>query len=377
MIPRKYSDLDSYLKPGKVLMILGPRQVGKTTTLESFLSATHYRSKLVSGDDIRVQQILGSQNSTLLQEYVAGYDLLAIDEAQRIPNVGIGLKIIVDHVKTIHGIATGSSSFALTGQMGEPLTGRKRTLTMNPVAQMELRSTMSAFEMKEQLKDVLVFGSYPAVLTSEDRKEKISILEELTHSYLLKDILELERVRSSKVLLDLLRLLAFQTGSEVSHAELATKLGIDGKTVARYIDLLEKAFVLYNLRGFSRNLRKEVVKKSKYFFFDNGVRNAVISNFNPMNLRNDDGQLWENFLVSERLKMQQYSELRANNFFWRTWDKKEIDWVEEREGRLFGYEFKYTRGKARIPQEFLDTYPESTVEIINRENYQPFVGITG
>ena len=376
MIPRYYQNLDNYLEPSKVLVIYGPRQVGKTTLLKSYLSRTNFKYKLDSGDNIGTQQILSSQDFSKIKEYVSGYELLAVDEAQRISKVGLGLKIIVDQVPGIRVIATGSSSFELSGQVGEPLTGRKRTLTIFPVAQLELAKLYNSYELKEKLSEWLVYGGYPRVVTAKTKSEKVTIIEELVNSYLLKDVLELERVKAAKILLDLLRLLAFQIGNEVSLSELAAKVGIDYKTVGRYLNLMEKSFVIFNLRGFSRNLRKEITRKSKYYFCDNGIRNAVISNFNALELRDDVGKLWENFLVMERLKVQGYKNIISNNYFWRTWDQKEIDWIEEREGRIFGFEFKYSTPEInqKIRGEFLKHYPAASVEVVNTENYLDFLG---
>lgn len=373
MIPRYYQDLDSYLEPQKVLVIYGSRQVGKTTLLKQFLDVGKYKYKLDSGDNIKIQDLLSSQDFDRIIDYVSGYEIIAIDEAQRVPNVGLGLKIIVDQVPGIKVIATGSSSFELAGQVGEPLTGRKRTLTLFPIAQMELKKTHNLYELDEKLPEYLVFGGYPAVMTAKTKADKSAVLDEIVNSYLLKDILELERVKGAKTLLDLLRLIAYQVGNEVSLSELGTQLGIDYKTVGRYLDLFEKAFVLYNLRGFSRNLRKEITKKSKYYFYDNGIRNAIISNFNDLGTRNDQGQLWENFLVAERLKVQQYAGIKSNNYFWRTWERHEVDWVEEREGRLFAYEFKYSAKPKKTFSAFLENYPDSITEIVNPQNYRGFV----
>lgn len=375
-IPRFYKNLDMFLEANKVLALYGPRRVGKTTVLNNYLSRCGLKYKLDSGDNIRVQGILSSQNFRLLQEYASGYELIAIDEAQRIPHIGQGLKILVDQMKGIKIIATGSSSFELSGQIGEPLTGRKTTLILYPFAQLELNSLFNRHELKERLHEWLVFGGYPEVLTAQNKTEKMKILDELVHSYLLKDILELERVKGAKILLDLLRLIAFQVGSEVSLSEIATRIGIDTKTVGRYVDLFEKSFVLYNLRGFSRNLQKEVTKKSKYYFYDNGIRNAVISNFNDLTMRDDVGALWENFLVVERLKKSSYQDIFANRFFWRTWDQHEVDFVEEREGKLFGYEFKWGVAPVGKNRVWLQTYPEATFEVITQENYLDFVAST-
>lgn len=375
MLPRIYDDLEKFLKPGKVLVIYGPRRIGKTTILQNYLKQTSYKHRLDSGDNIRLQHVLSSQDFSQIIPYAEGYALLAIDEAQQVENIGMALKIIVDQLPKIRVIATGSSSFDLANRIGEPLTGRKVTLTLYPVSQLELLNyrTFNRFELKENLEQFLIYGSYPEVLTAKSNREKILLVEEIVGSYLLKDILTLEKVKGSRILLDLLKLLAFQLGSEVSLNELAGSLGIDAKTVARYLDLLEKSFVLFNLRGFSRNLRKEIYKKSKYYFYDNGIRNAIISNFNELSLRDDIGKLWENFLVLERLKKQAYKKISANNYFWRTWDQKEIDWVEEREGKLFGFEFKYSPSKIKIPQDFLKAYPNSSFTTISKGNYLEFI----
>lgn len=374
-IPRFYDNLSPYLKPNKVLAIFGSRQAGKTTLLKEYLSKNpeKFKYKLDSGDNIRVQEVLGSNDFKKILEYAKGYDLVVIDEAQRIGNIGQGLKILVDQIPNLKIIATGSSSFELAGQIGEPLTGRKITLTLFPVSQTELSQLFNDYELKNNLEDYLVFGSYPEVVASQSQQEKKRILEELVNSYLLKDILELERVKNSKLLLDLLRLLAFQIGNEVSLSELGRQLGIENKTVARYLDLFEKSFVIANIRGFSRNLRKEITKKSKYYFYDNGVRNAIIANFNPLEIRDDVGKLWENFLAAERMKKQSYQNIYANNYFWRTWDQKEIDWVEEREGKLFGYEFKWKDKVVKEPKEWLEKYPGSKFEVVSPENYLEFV----
>jgi len=375
-IPRFYANLNKYLEPNKVLVIYGARQVGKTTLLQDYLAKTRFKYKIDSGDNIKIQQVLGSRDFKQILDYVSGYKLIAIDEAQRIPNVGLGLKIIVDQAPQIRVIATGSSSFGLSGQVGEPLTGRKITLTLFPIAQIELSKLRNRYELKENLPEYLVFGCYPSVITAKSRQKKIAILEEIINAYLLKDVLELERVKGSKILINLLRLLAFQIGSEVSLTELGMKLGIDYKTVARYINLLEKAFVLYTVFGFSRNLRKEITKKNKYYFYDNGIRNAIISNFNDLEVRDDIGKLWENFLVTERLKIQKYQGIYANNYFWRTWEHQEIDWLEEREGEIYAYEFKWKSGQAKAPDEFIKSYPGAIFQTINQGNYLDFLGVT-
>ena len=375
MLPRFYDNLSSYLKPNKVLFIFGSRQAGKTTLLKKFLSENKdkFRYKLDSGDDINLHAVLGSSDFKKIIEYAKGYDLIAIDEAQKIKGIGQGLKILVDQVPNLKAIVTGSSSFELAGQIGEPLTGRKITLALYPLSQIEMGNIYNDYELKSRLDDYLIYGTYPEVLTNEFINDKKRILEELVGFYLLKDILELEKVKSSKLLLDLLRLLAFQIGSEVSLSELGKQLGIGGKTVARYLDLFEQSFVIINIRGFSRNLRKEITKKSKYYFLDNGIRNAIIANFNPLEIRDDIGKLWENFLVVERIKKQSYHQIYANNYFWRTWNHKEIDWVEERDGKLFGYEFKWKSKPLKAVTAWSENYPDASLEIIDKENYLEFV----
>ncbi|MFH1635630.1 MAG: ATP-binding protein [Chloroflexota bacterium] len=374
MIPRAYEPLENYLQSNKVLVIYGPRRVGKTTLLQRFLASTSLKYKLDSGDNIRTQQILGSQDFSRILAYVEGYELIAIDEAQEIPNIGKALKIIVDQVPGIRVIATGSSSFELAGQIGEPLTGRKRTLALYSVAQSELLSIYNRFELGEHLEEFLIFGTYPEVIQSPTRQAKIGTITEISHSYLLKDILAFDRMKRSQLLLNLLQLLAFQVGSEVSLNEIATRLVVSVKTVQRYLDLLEQAFVIIRLGGFSRNLRKEITSKAKYYFYDTGIRNALIAQFNPFDQRNDIGHLWENFVFVERLKRRAYFPLYANAYFWRTYDQQEIDLVEEREGKLFGYECKWSpRKPPRPPQSWLSAYPEAEFDVITPDNYLDFV----
>jgi uncharacterized protein len=374
MIERSYEPLDQYVHPNKALLIYGPRRCGKTTLLLSYLSQTSLKTKLISGDDIQVQHILSSQDFREILAFVEGYQLLAIDEAQEIPNIGMGLKILVDHASGLSIIATGSSSFELAGQVGEPLTGRKRTLVLYPIAQAELLTIRNRYELHQELADYLVFGAYPEVILAPKRLDKIAILTEIANSYLLKDILALERIRNSRTVSDLLKMLAFQVGSEVSFNELATNLQVDTKTVQRYLDLLEKAFVIYRLNGFSRNLRQEITNKAKYYFYDNGIRNALVAQFNGLDQRNDLGLLWENFIFMERMKLRTYKQIYANTYFWRTYQGQEIDLVEEREGNLFGFEMKWSVKKATPPPKLWgEAYPNAQYEVITPENYQDFI----
>ncbi len=372
-IERHYQDLDTFLKPNKALVIYGPRQVGKTTLLGDYLQTTSHKFRLDSGENFHVQDVLSSLDFEKLKDYVSGYNLIAIDEAQKVPRIGEALKILVDHFPGIRIIATGSSSFELAGQVGEPLTGRKITITLFPIAHLEMNKIFNPFDLRTKLEEFIIYGSYPEVVSTSEKKEKIKLLHEISGSYLMKDILEFERVKSSQKLMMVLRLLAFQIGHEVSFHEIAQKVGMDHKTLARYVDLLEKAFVILRVGGFSRNLRNEIVKKNKFYFYDTGIRNAIIANFNQIDLRNDTGQLWENFIFMERIKKQRYHEIMANNYFWRTWNGEEIDFVEEREGKLFGYECKWADKKIKVPKLWQQNYPESTVEVIHSDNYQKFI----
>ena len=374
MINRIYDDLDRYLESNKVVVIFGPRRVGKTTLLRNFLDKTKLKYKLDSGENIKTQAVLSSQDFSKIFDYVGSYQLVAFDEAQYIPNIGLGLKIIVDQIKNIKVIATGSSSFDLSGQIGEPLVGRKRTLLLYPVSQKELKDVYTPFEFRENLENFLIFGSYPEVLTAKTKPQKIQILEDIANSYILKDILALEKIKGSKIILNLLKLLAFQVGNLVSLNELAITLGINVRTVNRYLDLLEKTFIIQSLSGYSRTLRNEISSKYKYYFVDNGIRNAVISQYNLLEDRNDVGALWENFIFMERFKKRAYEPISANSYYWRTYEGKEIDLVEEHEGKLFGYEIKWGKEtKSKAQKEWLSTYKEAEFEVINQENYLKFI----
>ena len=355
------------------MIIYGPRQVGKTTLINAFLQTYTGSFYSSSGEDARLRDVLMSNDFSRIIPYFADYELVVIDEAQKIENIGQGLKIIVDQIPGIKVIATGSSSFDLANKVGEPLVGRQKVKTLYPVSVMELAENNGRAYVWDNLDNLLVYGAYPEVLTAVSLSSKREYLTLLRDSYLYKDILELENIRASRKLLHLLRLIAYQIGSEVSLQELGKSLEMSKNTVARYLDLLEKAFVLINVGGFSRNLRKEIKKTSRYYFYDLGVRNAVINNFNHPTERNDTGQLWENFLFIERMKKRAYQQIFANYYFWRTWDQKEIDLVEEREGKLFGYEFKYGNAQPKPPSLWFKTYPEAEYEVVNRDNFMSFV----
>lgn len=373
MIKRLF-DIKNLIKPGKVLVIYGPRRVGKTTLLKDFLSRTELKYKLDSGDNIRTQEIFNSQSFSEILPYAEGYELIAIDETQQIKNIGMGLKILVDNSPHLFVIATGSSSFELSQQVGEPLTGRKRVITLFPFSQQELLSIYNQHELKEHLEEFLIFGSYPEVVTAKSRSEKIEVITEIVNSYLLKDILSLEKIKGTKQILDLLKLIAFQIGKEVSLNELASQVKLDVKTVGKYLDLFEKTFILYKISSFSRNLRKEVTTKSKYYFYDNGIRNGVILQFNKLSDRNDSGELFENFFVMERLKYLSNNSISRNLYFWRTYDGQEIDLIEEGEGKLLGLEVKYSpTAKLKKIKSFTSTYSNASVELVNKENYLTYL----
>jgi predicted AAA+ superfamily ATPase len=375
MLYRYYLDkIKEFLKPNKVLVIYGPRQVGKTTLIQNFLKDFQGKIYNSTGENESLKKLLNSGDFSKIIPFFKGYDLIFIDEAQKIPSIGEGLKILVDQIPGIKIIATGSSSFSLANKVGEPLVGRQHLLHLFPISLIELDEDLGRGYIEENLNNLMVYGTYPEVLTKESFIEKSTYLQQIKDSYLFKDILELESIKNSRVILDLLQLLAYQIGKEVSLSELATNVQMDRKTVARYLDLLEKSFVIINLRGFSRNLRKEITKTSRYYFYDNGIRNAVINNFNDVDSRNDIGQLWENFLFIERLKKQSYHNIYSNNFFWRTWDQDEIDLIEQRDGKLYGYEFKYSSKKQpKAPKLWVNTYKESSFEVITRDNYTSFV----
>ncbi|MBC7438968.1 MAG: ATP-binding protein [Flavobacterium sp.] len=361
--------------PNKVLILLGARRVGKTAFIKNYLSKIPQNDFLqLNGEDINDSNLLKERSVSNYRRLLANVKLLVIDEAQNIPEIGLILKLIVDSIDGIKIIATGSSVFDLSNKLGEPLVGRKNTIYLFPLAQMEFSNYENYKATSSKLEERLLFGSYPELEQYPDWNDKISYLKEIINAYLLKDILIFEGIKQSNKILDLLKLIAFQVGQEVSLQELARQLGISKNTVESYLDLLAKVFVIYKVPGFSRNLRKEITKSNRWYFYDNGIRNAIINNFARLEFRTDVGFLWENYLAAERVKFQNYTQKTVYNFFWRTYDQQELDWLEEENGKLSGFEFKWNENrKAKIPTAFAKAYPEAGFEVINKQNYLDFI----
>jgi hypothetical protein len=377
VIPRLIqNEIHQRLATGKkAVLLFGARQVGKTTLVREVLKQLPYRALTISADELAPIDILSSRDLGRLSGLVSGYDALFVDEAQRIPEIGLNLKLLIDHKPDLRIIATGSSSLHLASQTREPLTGRAWSYRLYPIATCELAQQQTPYELNRALPQRLVYGNYPELLGIESNAERRIYLGNLVTSYLYKDVLEIANLRYSHRLRDLLRLLAFQIGQEVSLSELGAQLQMSKETVASYIDLLEQSFVVFRVGGFSRNLRKEVSKKPKIFFWDTGVRNVLIDNLNALSARNDVGQLWENFMQAERRKWLDYANQAGSSFFWRTRTGAEIDLVEERDGAIFGYEYKWGNIQARAPQTFLETYAGASFETINQENWLAHVGV--
>ena len=361
------------LKPNKVVIVFGARRVGKTLLVKEILAKVNEPVLILNGEDINVHDKLAIRSVENYKQILGTYKLLYIDEAQKIPEIEEKLKLMIDEIDGLKIIISGSSSFDIHKDAGEPLTGRKYTFNLYTFSENEYNQIENSISKIDRMSERLVFGNYPELLHLPDRDDKIDYLNEMISSYLLKDILVYEHIKNSQKIFNLLRLVAFQIGGEVSLQELGKQLGISKNTVEKYLDLLNKVFILHKVEGFSRNLRKEITKNSRWYFLDNGIRNAVIANFNPVHARNDIGALWENYMISERLKYQSYKRISSNNYFWRTYEQQEIDWVEEREGSLFGYEFKWKEDKFKIPTQWKSAYPGASVELINVNNFNEWL----
>jgi uncharacterized protein len=356
----------------KVIVLLGPRQAGKTTFLKDFVHSYDNNALWWNGDESDIREALQKPTSTLLKSMIGKHNTLVIDEAQRVENIELCIKLIHDNIEGVKVIATGSSAFELANRINEPLTGRKWEYFLFPLSYSEMADHHGQFTEKRLLAHRLVFGYYPEIVTNPgDEKE---LLMQLSDSYLYKDILTWENVQKPYKLETLIKALAFQLGSEVSYLELAKTTGLDKETVERYISLLERAFIVFRLQSLSRNLRTELKKSRKIYFFDNGLRNAIIRNFNPPGMRNDMGALWENFLIVERMKYLQTKQIHTNRYFWRTHSQQEIDYVEERDGMLHAFEFKWTeKAKAHFPKTFKEAYPDHHLFVVDRGNFESFI----
>ena len=367
--------LDSKIGKGKVLLLIGPRQVGKTTLFKQMIKSLAPEKKVQfwNCDESDVRQFLSDGNLAKLKSFIGNSDFIIIDEAQRVKDIGLTIKLIHDNFTNVQLAVTGSSSLDLSNTINEPLTGRKFEYNLFPFSTNELVLNSTMLEEAKQLQNRLIYGFYPDVVNNPGEEKEI--LTNIVNSYLYKDIFEFKEIRKSFVIEKLVQALALQVGSEVSFNELGNLLGIDTMTVQRYVDLLEKAYVIFHLRSYSKNVRNELKKSIKIYFYDNGVRNAVISNFSPPDLRSDIGNLWENFLISERIKNNAYHNINAKYYFWRTTQKQEIDFIEETDGRFFAYEFKYNPKKTRVkcPLTFSNNYPEIPFSVITKENYLDFI----
>jgi len=356
----------------KVIILYGPRQAGKTTLSEAVIKNTALKSLMINADQLKYIDVLSSRDLKKLKSLVSGYDLLFIDEGQRIPEIGINLKILHDEIPNLKIFITGSSSFLLSGRVTEALTGRKKTYTLLPVSIQELALEKNEFELNDQLDERLIYGMYPEVIISENYRVKEAYLHEITTSYLYKDILELENIRYPMKIRDLLRLLAFQLGSQVSINELCNSLRLNRETVERYLFLLEQSFIVFRLTAFSRNQRNEISKSQKFYFYDNGIRNMMIDNMKSLEARNDVGALWENFIISERKKKWLYKQIRVKSYFWRNYAGAELDIVEEINNDLTAFEIKYKKPRLKAPKAWADNYGNN-FHCITRENYLEFL----
>lgn len=361
------------IEPNKAILLFGARRVGKTVLMREVIKTFSGKSMLMNGEDYDTIALLNERSIANYKHLLEGVDLLAIDEAQNIPDIGSKLKLIVDEIEGIRVIASGSSSFDLLNKTGEPLVGRSTQFRLNPFSQKEISQIENTLETRQNLESRLIYGSYPEVVMLESFERKTDYLRDIVGAYLLKDILAIDGLKNSGKMRELLRLIAFQMGSEVSYDELGRQLGMSKNTVEKYLDLLSKVFVIYRLGAYSRNLRKEVVKAGKWYFYDNGIRNAIIGNFTPLAIRQDVGALWENYLISERIKTANNKSQAKEFYFWRTYDNQEIDLIEESGEGLSAFEFKWGDRRPSVPTSFSTAYPDASYEVINKDNYLKFI----
>jgi len=357
------------IEPNKVVLIFGARRVGKTILMRQLINGFSGKTLLLNGEDYDTLALMEERSIANYRHLLEGVDLLAIDEAQNIPEIGSKLKLIVDEIEGVRVIVSGSSSFDLLNKAGEPLVGRRTQFHLTPFSQKEIAPSETALETRQNLESRLIYGSYPEVVIMDSFGGKTDYLRDIVGAYLLKDILSIDGLKNSGKLKELLRLIAFQLGNEVSYDELGKQIGMSKNTVEKYLDLLSKVFVVYRLGAYARNIRKEVSKAGKWYFYDNGIRNAIIGNFNPLSIRQDVGALWENYIISERIKANYNNGLGKEFYFWRTYDRQEIDLIEEASNSLMALEIKWGNKNPEAPGIFKEAYPNATFDVINKDNY--------
>ncbi len=365
--------INKKIQPNKVILLLGARRVGKTEILKKIESEAKEKVIFLNGDDVETHNLLEVRSTANYKRLLGDCHFLIIDEAQEIPEIGKKMKLMIDTIDGLKIIASGSSAFELNNQIGEPLVGRMYSFELFPLSQMEFSMIENFAETKGKLEERLIFGGYPELLHLENMQQKQDYLKELVHSYLLKDILTFEGIKKRDTILALLQKLAFRTGSEISLEALGKELQISKNTVEKYLDLFKKVFIVYDVKGFSRNRDNEITKMKKWYFVDNGIRNALISNFNPLNLREDVGKLWENYLQAERLKKIHYTQMNVDSYFWRTHTQQEIDRIETENDKINAFEYKWKSGKTKIPSQFSSAYPNADFSVIDKENYLDFI----
>lgn len=361
------------IQVNKVIVLLGARRVGKTELIKKLIEKVTEKVLFLNGDDIETHNLLEIQSTANFKRLLGDTKFLIIDEAQEIPSIGKKLKLMVDTIEDLKILVTGSSAFEINNQLGEPLVGRMKTINLYPISQLEFSKTENLLQTRNNLEDRLILGSYPELSHISNREDKISYLKELVNTQLLRDIFAFEGIKKRDKIIALLQIIAFRTGSELSLESVGRDLQISKNTVEKYLDLFSKVFIIYSVSGFSRNRDNEITKMKKWYFVDNGIRNAIINSFNPLNSREDVGRLWENYLNSERIKKMSYNQNFVYDYFWRTHTKQEIDRIEEKDEQLSAFEYKYGKIKAKIPTEFAKSYPEASFEIINQDNYLDYI----
>jgi len=375
-VKRTLTDIicDRLNSSNKIVVIYGARQTGKTTIAKDVIVQLGQKTLSLNADEMKYVDILSSRDFTQIQSLVDGYDVLFIDEAQRIPNIGINLKIIFENLPNLKVLVTGSSSLGLFEKVKESLAGRKWVFQLYSISINEMKHSLSVFQIKEKLNELMIYGSYPEVFVTKNHNQKQEILDDIVNAYLYKDIFELADIKHKYKIRDLLKLLAWQVGSIVSLNELSNRLGISRVAIENYIDMLEQSFVIFRLPSLSNNPRNEISKSVKIYFTDLGIRNALISNFNAFDLRNDIGALWENFVIVERMKSLEYQRKQSTQYFWRTYSGTELDLVEERDGNYYGVEIKYKKSKIKPPAKWVNYYPGAEYKYVNLDNFLDFIG---